>query len=285
MSGRPAYLLISLITLIISWSSAVCAKDLLRMEIKKDGVYYLTPADLQNAGIPANIDPGTIRIFNQGVEIPIYVHGEDIGVLHPSLYVEFDGSGIPRGSEYYEFTDTNIYCLEWGGERGKRVTLENGTPWGLQPPLSFINRLRLESDREWWWEKPDSGENDSWFWERIGAGEAKEYTNWFEVVYRDTYTADNDPLRFAGSGDGAVDFAISNFYDNRRSIAILDITGYPSEVIRFENMQTGGSLPYSIYFRDTLQPDLCLQILVAAPEICRPLWGCQLRLQGQLPVW
>lgn len=110
MSSRYLYLLIPISILLSSWLAVVFAEELLRIEIKKDGVYYIYPGDFQNAGIsPNNIDPRTIKIFNQGVQIPIYIYGEGDGRLYFPDYIEFYARGIPRDSEYYEFTDTNIY--------------------------------------------------------------------------------------------------------------------------------------------------------------------------------
>lgn len=359
MSYRTIHSLILLIILLISWTGVVYAEELLRIEIKKDGVYYIYPGDLQNADIPLDIDPRTIKIFNQGVDIPIYIHGEGDGRLDSSDYIEFYAVGISRDSEYYEFTDTNIYWLEGGGEKGKRVTSRNGAPGVLAPPLSFINHLHVEKDLvDWLWGKPDNEEDDYWFWEKISAGKAGEYSftlknidrvpgdcavkvsvhgrtdvfistdhhtriylnntllkeeewdgmvpkkweisdipcnlfnegenrlkieavgvsvtdpslkdildldndgildidsiylNWFDIDYRNTYTAKDDYLKFTGSGDGSVDFAISNFNDNRRSIAVLDITRYPSEVYRFNDIMMGDEFPYGISFKDVLK--------------------------------
>src|SRR4030066_2088016 len=190
MNRKTTYILSLLIVLISSCLNAVNAEEVLRIEIKKDGVYYISNQDLMAAGIPTNTDPKTIKIFNQGVEIPIYLYGENTtNTISPSIYyIEFYAKGIPRESEYYEFTDSNIYWLKWGGEKGKRVTPMDGKPGNLSPPASFLTSLHAEKDLEWWWEKPDSGENDQWFWERINAGEAKEYP--FTLKNIDTTSSD-----------------------------------------------------------------------------------------------
>ena len=360
MRRKTIHLLTYIVILVTSWTGAAYAEDLLRIEIKKDGVYYIYPTDLQNAGVPTDIDPGTIKIFNQGVEIPIYVYvyGGGDGRLTSSGYIEFYAEGISRDSEYYEFTDTNIYWLAWGGAAGKRMIPSDGTSGSIPPPSSFVNHLHVEKDAEWWWEKPDTAEDDHWFWETIRSGESKEYPftirninrttgdcavrvsvhgktdvfvspdhhtrvylngnllkeeewdgiepkeweiygvrcdflnegenllkieaagvpvtdpnlkdfidldkdgildidsiylNWFEIDYRDTYTAEGDYLKFTGTGSGEVDFVISNFNDTRQSIAVLDITGFPYEVYRFNNITKGNGFPYTVSFRDLLQ--------------------------------
>ncbi len=190
MNRKITYILSLLIVLISSCLNAVNAEEVLRIEIKKDGVYYISNQDLIAAGIPTNTDPKTFKIFNQGVEIPIYVYGEDTtNTISPSIYyIEFYAKGISRESEYYEFTDANIYWLKWGGEKGKRVTPYDGTPGNLSPPASFLAGLHAENDLTFWLEKPDSDENDHWFWEKIKAGESMEYQ--FQLKNIDTTSSD-----------------------------------------------------------------------------------------------
>ena len=91
MRRKTIHLLTYIVILVISWTGAAYAEDLLRIEIKKDGVYYIYPTDLQNAGVPTDIDSGTIKIFNQGVEIPLYVYGGGDGRLTSSDYIVVGG--------------------------------------------------------------------------------------------------------------------------------------------------------------------------------------------------
>lgn len=354
----PFFLSIILIPNILS--NIAYAKEVLRIEIKKEGVYYIYYQDIQKAGIPTGIDPRTIKIFNQGVEIPIYIYGEEDGHLGPYDYIEFYAEAILRESGNYEFTSTNIYWFEWGGVNGKRVIKKKETPEGLLSPPSFINRIHIEEDKEWWWEATDINDRDYWFWERLSGGEERVYTfnvnniyrasndcsvkvsvhgrtdvfispdhhtrvylnnnllnageeewdgmitriweikgipcnflkegentfkieasgvpitnsyvsdlldadkdglldidsifvNWFEVEYRDTYTAEDNYLKFTGSGDGIIDFTLSNFGYDERHITIFDITEYPAVVYKFTDIKGSSGTGYEISFRDTLK--------------------------------
>ena len=178
MNRKITYILTPLILFLSSLLNSAWAEEGLRIEIKKDGIYYINYQAMVEAGIPTDTDPKTIKIFNQGVEIPIYVYGEnDSSTLNPSVYyIEFYAKGIHRDSEYYNFTNSNIYWLEWGGEKGKRVTPKDGKYGNMTPPPSFLTSLRVEKDQEWWWEKPDTEEDDQWYWEKIRGGEAREYS-------------------------------------------------------------------------------------------------------------
>ena len=106
MSRKIFFILTPFTIFLFSCLNVVYAEEVLRIEIEKDGVYYISNQDLMAAGIPTNTDPKTIKIFNHGVEIPIYVYGEDTtSTISPSIYyIEFYAKGIPRESEYYEFT-------------------------------------------------------------------------------------------------------------------------------------------------------------------------------------
>jgi hypothetical protein len=52
-----------------------------KIQVDQDGLYQVTYTALQSAGVPVSsldtLNPHTLRIVNQGVEIPIYVFGED----------------------------------------------------------------------------------------------------------------------------------------------------------------------------------------------------------------
>ncbi|ACF14983.1 hypothetical protein Ctha_2534 [Chloroherpeton thalassium ATCC 35110] len=95
-----------------------------RLIIDEDGVYQIDYYDLIDEGFPSDFftaDPRTIRIFNKGDEIPIYVKGEEDGEFDRSDYIEFIGeanriglSDSDRPDMYYDpYTDENVYFLYW----------------------------------------------------------------------------------------------------------------------------------------------------------------------------
>ncbi|MFC1553718.1 type IX secretion system sortase PorU [candidate division KSB1 bacterium] len=116
--------------------------------VTEEGIYKLTMNDLSGYGIePDNIDPRTIRIFNNGgrelpedinsprpdglIENPILVSGEEDGSFDPDDYILFYASG-PKGWEYNEdgaelnhyknvYAEENIYWFTYGGVNGKRM--------------------------------------------------------------------------------------------------------------------------------------------------------------------
>jgi len=151
----------------------------LKISVDTDGVYLITYSDLQSAGLnPSTIDPRTIKITNQGSEIPIYIYGEEDGIFDATDYIEFYGIAINRGSPQFEFTTTNIYWLTSGGSPGLRMAIKDGTPSGLATvATSFKASVHVEQDTYYWQSLPNGEGRDHWFWgNRIYAPSSNSYT-------------------------------------------------------------------------------------------------------------
>jgi hypothetical protein len=121
-----------------------------RFDVQEDGIYKLTGQTLINAGIPANTDPRTIRIYsNGGFELPIDVNtsypddlvqnavdvfdGGTIGLLDSDDYIVFYGRSS-RGWKYNStsksfthyinhFDDKSYYWVTYGGETAKQSSV------------------------------------------------------------------------------------------------------------------------------------------------------------------
>lgn len=111
-----------------------------KIPVAKKGVYKLTFADLQNAGVPVTaIDPRLIQIFHRGKEQAISVQGQSDAVLNPNDYIEFFGQANdgtldktlykPTTAQphhhYNLYSDTTAYFLTWSlaAVPGKRITV------------------------------------------------------------------------------------------------------------------------------------------------------------------
>ena len=111
-----------------------------KIPIVQAGLYRITQAELQKAGIPATVDPTTLQLFHRGVEQAIFVEGESDKRIDPSDYLEFYGranDGAPdsllyrtennrrvQPHTYYSlFSDTTAYFVTWrlDGKAGKRM--------------------------------------------------------------------------------------------------------------------------------------------------------------------
>ncbi len=76
------------------------------------------------------------------------------------------------------------------------------------------------------------------------------YTNWIEIEYLDTYTAEQDLLAFNGEGSGTYGFDISGFSTDE--VEIFDITSRAHPVLLTGGVVQVDGLTYSASFEDTL---------------------------------
>ncbi len=110
-----------------------------KIPVTKNGIYRLTYADLQAAGVPlGTVDPRRINLLHRGVEQSIFVQGQGDAAFDPTDYIEFFGerndgtldvdlysSPELQPHKYYNlFNDTAAYFLTWSSlpVPGKRMT-------------------------------------------------------------------------------------------------------------------------------------------------------------------
>lgn len=156
-------------------SSVLAEGTWYKIGIVNDGMYKLTPAFLSSLGIPVNsIDPRRIKVYGNGggmlpeanadfrfddlVENPIVVAGQEDGSLDAADYVLFYGEGphewvLNPNTDRYEhrynvYADTNYYFITVGNSPGLRVV--NATaPASSNTVSTSYDLLRFhEEDRE-----------------------------------------------------------------------------------------------------------------------------------------
>ena len=157
----------------IQVAAATSATATLKIGVTQDGLHELTYSDLRGAGLTlSGVDPRTIKISNQGAEIPILVYGEGDGVFDDTDVVLFYGSAI---NDLY--TDENVYWLTAGGADGQRISARDGTPAGASVPSHFPAALHAEQDTCYWQAMPNGAGQDHWFWgDRLTAPATRTYT-------------------------------------------------------------------------------------------------------------
>jgi len=137
----------------------------LKIGVTEDGLYELTYSDLISAGLDLDsVDPRTIKITNRGVELRIYIQGQDDGVFDPEDVVLFYGTAITD-----VYTVRNVYWLTAGGGAGRRMLARDGTlSGGASVPRDFPVTLHAEEDTDYWLMPGGDSQEDHWFWgERI----------------------------------------------------------------------------------------------------------------------
>jgi hypothetical protein len=120
-----------------------------KLLVEEQGIYRLDMAYLDSIGIDVStIDPRTLKIYNKGTELPIFVSGEADGRFDQNDYIEFYGERNPGDSTYFNhYTDTNVYWLTWGGDIGLRMK-SKGTASEADAELhDYIEHIHLEQDK------------------------------------------------------------------------------------------------------------------------------------------
>ncbi len=172
-----------------------------KIVVDADGLYRLTYADLQAAGLPVDsINPQTLKVWEQGEEVAIYVEGEADGRFDPGDAVYFYGRMART-----RFQDPNIYWLTYGGNPGKRMTLRVVSPGAAPAPSPYRRTIRLEEDKIYRSNLPMEVGADHWFWESYFAcagayclrDDTKTYTVTLPNLASGTFTA---TLRIALQG-------------------------------------------------------------------------------------
>ncbi len=157
--------------------------DRYKIYVKEDGVYRFSRSDLESAGIStAEIDPRTIKIFNRGQELPIYVRGQKDGRFDADDYIEFYGQ-FNRGETSYlsPYSVSNVYWLAWGGADGLRMAEKDGGLYEQNPgkfvaPAWYQFTQHLETDVVFDRLLLITDESlDHWFWETMNANQVFNY--------------------------------------------------------------------------------------------------------------
>lgn len=124
--------------------------------VDEDGMYRLSQADLEGAGIPVStIDPQTFKLYNQGQEVATRVL-ENEGVLDSLLFY-----GQKMTTKY---TDVNVYWLTYEGESGSRMSSRSAPPSGFPVRSYYTDTVHLEEDHMYFSHVPWAEGVDHWFW-------------------------------------------------------------------------------------------------------------------------
>jgi hypothetical protein len=137
----------------------------IRIAVVEDGVYSVSRAALQAAGLPEEADASTFRLIENGSDIPVAVDGSDrirfVGQRNrgtDELWA-YNGDASAQSSDQRSlYTDTTYYWLTWGGDDGQRY--QTGTPPSSPTARSTVrDRVHLEEDRRFYLGRPFESEH------------------------------------------------------------------------------------------------------------------------------
>lgn len=130
-----------------------------KIPVAKDGIYKISYADLQAAGVPiGSIDPRSINLFHRGNEQAIFVQGQADAQFDPTDFIEFYGTrndgtldaelylpGTQPHTYYSLFNDTSAYFLTWNplSTNGKRMSSFSQINSSSLPVQTYHNATQL----------------------------------------------------------------------------------------------------------------------------------------------
>ncbi len=121
--------------------ATVASSRAVKIGVRRAGWYRVTQAELINAGLDPKIDPRSLRMFVDGIELPMFISGEDDGRLDTNDAVEFYGAGLNTPS-----TNARVYWLAGGSQPGLRINkapMAKGYPAGDSFAYTVERRDRM----------------------------------------------------------------------------------------------------------------------------------------------
>ncbi len=126
-----------------------------RVSVMDDGLYELSYAYLQSAGLPVDtLDPRTFRMHFMGQEISIQVTGQADGRFDPGDAVIFYGRNVD--TLYYDglfvsnkYVNELIYFLSYGAGNGLRMGTVTGAPTGA--PAQTVSLEHILDETSLWY--------------------------------------------------------------------------------------------------------------------------------------
>ncbi len=164
--------------------TVTAAPGQLKVLCAADGVYKMTGADLQTMGLnPGDIQPHTLKLHHRTEQVPLLLTGVEDGVFDTGDELLFYGRRRRDGAEFYsDWSDTTVYMLTWGGEKGQRYRPVVSVSAPQTYPVTFAT-LHLEQDLDY--HEGDTDEEiqktarvpgEGWVWYFINRGEKRRIT-------------------------------------------------------------------------------------------------------------
>ncbi len=215
--------------------------------VTSDGVYRVAASALQDA-LPdgtalADIPPETIRLIENGEEIPIQLEGTGDGSLDPSDTITFIGQRNRGADEVWAYnydesaqsstdrslySDTTYYWMTWGGQSGLRY--ESASAGSPSTTTALRDTVHVEKDEYYYFGRPRKTgnplytESEGYYWRRFRHNDTSSLS--------DTYTL---PVGRRTSSEASLDLTL-RFDAETNSCHRVEIEG--------ELLQADGSLAF-----------------------------------------
>ncbi|MBD3338855.1 MAG: T9SS type A sorting domain-containing protein [Candidatus Lokiarchaeota archaeon] len=168
----------------VSFYRQIADLEAYKISINKDGIYRLNYSHLRDAGLNVfTVNPLTLRLYNKGQEIPVYIYGKQDGIFDMSDYILFYGE-----SNKTIYSDENIYWLVLDDKNGLRMGEKDGaSKTDAEPMNAYKNLRKMEENIIYKASMPGRDDDDHWTWEEIKYNETKDFTfKLYDVKYNES---------------------------------------------------------------------------------------------------
>ncbi len=119
----------------------LAAHPAVKILVKHEGWYSVAQPDLVKAGLDPNVDPASLQLYAEAVELPIQITGAagGPGSFGPQASISFYGTGIDT-----QYSGTRVYWLVAGTRPGLRIPQLQASSGTNQPPPSFLYTVELQ---------------------------------------------------------------------------------------------------------------------------------------------
>jgi uncharacterized repeat protein (TIGR01451 family) len=119
----------------------LAAHPAVKILVKHEGWYSVAQPDLVQAGLDPNVDPASLQLYAEAVELPIQITGAagGPGSFGPQASISFYGTGIDT-----QYSGTRVYWLVAGTRPGLRIPQLQASSGTNQPPASFLYTVEVQ---------------------------------------------------------------------------------------------------------------------------------------------
>ncbi|MCI0395408.1 MAG: C25 family cysteine peptidase, partial [Chloroflexi bacterium] len=160
--------------------------DVYKVEVNQDGIYEITYADLQAAGMDvANANPQTFEMLYRGDPVAYQFVGDSDTQFEPGEKVRFYGWAFNGSRLEKQFFINNVYWL-WAGGTPTLVSSINSQS-GFPLATSFRSSVTREPELWWfpsWTDQWASfpNEPDAWYWDRLSKSTVASITRTYPIT-------------------------------------------------------------------------------------------------------
>lgn len=131
-----------------------------RIQLQETGIYQLAYAELSAADFPVEqVDPATVKLFNQGEEVAIRVTGNGDAVFDSDEVIIFYGQSLTS-----KYSQDNVYWLTYGDSNGIRMETRSAPPDLGNVPDSFTTMQAYEEGVGYITDIPGDDELERFLW-------------------------------------------------------------------------------------------------------------------------